>query len=175
MRLALRLRRSTLVIDSRELNFHRMWEGMPMAASLVPNGGGNSVILDRPIILIGRGADCEISLQSSAKVSRRHCFIVQCGQQYRIRDLGSTNGVRVNSKRVVEEELRPGDEIAVADAFFTFRIDAPAAPTSGGPPERQREPARNEPDTVRIGSTDSPGGKVAHNGYGGLCAAEVRV
>ncbi len=148
-----------------------------MAASLVPKGGGNPVILDRPIMLIGRGADCEISLPGSAKVSRRHCFIVQCGRQYRIRDLGSTNGVRVNSKRVVEEELRPGDEIAVADAVFNFRIDGTAAPPSGELPQRQREAPRIEPDTVRIGSNghDPPDAEVAHDGYGALCAGEVRV
>ena len=105
---------------------------MSASASLVPAGEGNPVILDRPIMLIGRGADCEISLQSSAKVSRRHCFIAQCGPQYRLRDLGSTNGVRVNGKRVVEEELRPGDDIAVADAVFTFRIEGTAAPPSKG-------------------------------------------
>ncbi len=148
-----------------------------MAASLVPKGGGNPVILDRPIMLIGRGADCEISLQSSAKVSRRHCFFVQCGRQYRIRDLGSTNGVRVNSRRVVEEELRPGDEIAVADAVFTFQIDGSGVPPSKELPQRQREPARIEPDTVRIGSNgrDPRGAKVAHDGYAALCAEEVRV
>jgi pSer/pThr/pTyr-binding forkhead associated (FHA) protein len=148
-----------------------------MTASLVPKGGGNPVILDRPIILIGRGADCEISLQSSAKVSRRHCFIVQCGEQYRLRDLGSTNGVRVNNKRITEEELRPGDEIAVADAVFTFQIDGTAAPPSSGFPKRQREPARKEPDTVRVdlNDRDPPGSEVADDRQGAPRADEMNI
>ena len=139
-----------------------------MTASLVPKAGGNPVILNRPIIVIGRGADCEISLPNSVKVSRRHCFIVQCGEQYRLRDLGSTNGVRVNNKRVTEEELRPGDEIAVADAVYTFQIDATAPPPFRGLPQRPREPARIEPDTVHLGPNEQgpPGAKALDHNQG---------
>ena len=94
-----------------------------MAASLVPTEGGNPIALDKPIMLIGRNQDCDISLQTSSKVSRRHCCIVQCGERYLVRDLGSMNGVRVNSHRIVEAELKAGDEVAVADVDFTFRTD----------------------------------------------------
>jgi pSer/pThr/pTyr-binding forkhead associated (FHA) protein len=94
-----------------------------MAASLIPTEGGSPIPLDKPIMLIGRSQDCDISLQVSSKISRRHCCIVQCGDRYVLRDLGSMNGVRVNARRVVEEELKPGDEIAVADVEFTFRVD----------------------------------------------------
>jgi pSer/pThr/pTyr-binding forkhead associated (FHA) protein len=94
-----------------------------MAASLVPTEGGSPITLDKPIMLIGRNQDCDISLQVSSKISRRHCCIVQCGDRYVLRDLGSMNGVRVNSTRVVEANLQAGDEVAVADIAFTFRTD----------------------------------------------------
>jgi pSer/pThr/pTyr-binding forkhead associated (FHA) protein len=94
-----------------------------MAASLVPMEGGSPIALDKPIMLIGRNQDCDISLQVSSKISRRHCCIVQCGDRYVLRDLGSMNGVRVNSTRVVEANLQAGDEVAVADIAFTFRTD----------------------------------------------------
>jgi pSer/pThr/pTyr-binding forkhead associated (FHA) protein len=94
-----------------------------MAASLVPTEGGMPIALDKPIMLIGRNQDCDISLQVSSKISRRHCCIVQCGDRYVLRDLGSMNGVRVNSARVVEANLNAGDEVAVADVAFTFRTD----------------------------------------------------
>src|SRR5262245_8093633 len=94
-----------------------------MAANLVPKEGGSSIALDKPIMLIGRNQDCDISLQTSSKISRRHCCIVQCTDRYLLRDLGSMNGVRVNGQRVVEMELKSGDEIAVADVGFTFRLD----------------------------------------------------
>ncbi len=94
-----------------------------MAASLIPMEGGSPISLDKPIMLIGRNQDCDISLQVSSKISRRHCCIVQCGERYLLRDLGSMNGVRVNAQRVVEAELKPGDAVAVADVEFTFRVD----------------------------------------------------
>jgi pSer/pThr/pTyr-binding forkhead associated (FHA) protein len=125
-----------------------------MAASLVPTKGGNPIVLDRPIMLIGRDSDCEFRLQTSSKVSRHHCFIVQCGEQYRLRDLGSTNGVRLNSKRVVEAELRPGDEVTIADISFTFGIAETVAQPAPGFQQRQRDPAPLEPATVRIAADD---------------------
>lgn len=94
-----------------------------MAASLVPTEGGSPIALDKPIILIGRHQECDITLQSSSKVSRRHCCVVQVGDRYVLRDLGSMNGIRVNGHRVIETELCPGDEVAIADIGFTFRRD----------------------------------------------------
>lgn len=126
-----------------------------MRANLVPRAGGNPILLDSPIILIGRDEDCDIALESSEKVSRHHCLLVQCGEQYRLRDLGSTNGVRINRKRIIEAELRPGDEVAVADLAFTFQIgELPVMPAATF---RQTQPERapGQPDTVPL-SADEP-------------------
>jgi len=106
-----------------------------MGASLVPTEGGSIVPLDKPIVLIGRHQECDVSLQTSSKVSRRHCCIVQVGDRYVLRDLGSMNGIRVNGHRIVETELHPGDEVAVADVLFRFRRDdVPQRPARGGVP-----------------------------------------
>jgi pSer/pThr/pTyr-binding forkhead associated (FHA) protein len=98
-----------------------------MAANLIPAEGGSPIALDKPIMLIGRNQSCDIPLQTSSKVSRRHCCIVQCGRKFLLRDLGSMNGVRVNTHRIVEIELRQGDHVAIADIQFTFRVDEPEA------------------------------------------------
>lgn len=98
-----------------------------MAASLIPMEGGSPIALDKPIILIGRHQDCDIPLGTSSKVSRRHCCIVQVAERYVLRDLGSMNGIRINGHRIVETELCPGDEIAIADVYFTFRRDEQVA------------------------------------------------
>ncbi|MBS0265117.1 MAG: FHA domain-containing protein [Planctomycetes bacterium] len=94
-----------------------------MGAKLKPSDGGSSIPLDKPIMLIGRNDTCDITLLNSSKVSRRHCCIVQCGDRYLLRDLGSMNGSRVNTHRIVEMELRQGDQISVADVHFTFHRD----------------------------------------------------
>ncbi|MBI3865160.1 MAG: FHA domain-containing protein [Planctomycetia bacterium] len=121
-----------------------------MGANLTPKAGGSPISIDKPIILIGRNDSCDISLASSAKVSRRHCCIVQCGDKYLLRDLGSMNGVRVNTHRVVEMELQQGDTIAVADVSFTFRRDdgGRKGPTGA----REKMPA---PVTAPPGADDS--------------------
>ncbi len=115
-----------------------------MAASLVPTEGGSPIALDKPIMLIGRNQDCDISLQVSSKISRRHCCIVQCGDRYVLRDLGSMNGVRVNSTRVVEANLQAGDEVAVADIAFTFRTDEARTKENDRP---LRRPVPQDPPT----------------------------
>ena len=91
-----------------------------MGAILRPFDGGSPIALDKPIVLIGRNDSCDVSLENSSKVSRKHCCIVQCGDRFLFRDLGSMNGIRVNTHRVVEMELREGDQIAIADVYFTF-------------------------------------------------------
>jgi len=102
-----------------------------MAASLIPSDGGSPITLDKPIMLIGRNQDCDISLQASSKISRRHCCIVQCGNRFLLRDLGSMNGVRVNTHRVIEFELQHGDEVAIADIGFIFQTEGAATKDLG--------------------------------------------
>jgi hypothetical protein len=70
-------------------------------------------------VVIGRSRDCDIQL-SDANVSRRHAELRQEGATYWIVDLGSTNGVEVNGKRVKRAKLRNGDTITVGSTELTF-------------------------------------------------------
>src|SRR6185312_9740986 len=56
-------------------------------------------------VVIGRSRDCDIQL-ADANVSRRHAELRQEGASYWIVDLGSTNGLEVNGKRVKRAKLR---------------------------------------------------------------------
>jgi hypothetical protein len=40
-----------------------------------------------------------------------------------VRDLGSTNGVRVNGSRVLEGRLKPGDEVTIGSLVYHVRWD----------------------------------------------------
>jgi pSer/pThr/pTyr-binding forkhead associated (FHA) protein len=76
--------------------------------------------LERPTLIIGRGVSCDIQV-SSALVSRRHARLSLTSLGVAVEDLGSRNGVYVNSERVVgSARLRPGDRVSVGDEVFVF-------------------------------------------------------
>ena len=75
-------------------------------------------------VVIGRSRDCDIQL-ADANVSRRHAELRQEGASYWIVDLGSTNGLEVNGKRVRRAKLRSGDTITMGSTELTFTREAP--------------------------------------------------
>src|SRR5580704_15385697 len=83
-----------------------------MPAQLVALTEGPSILLDKPIMLFGRNAECDIQIDSR-KVSRRHCCIAQVSDYLVVRDLGSTNGIRINGIRVLEGKLKAEDELMI--------------------------------------------------------------
>lgn len=96
-----------------------------MPSQLLALNEGPSILLDKPILLVGRHQECDIQL-ASRKISRRHCCIAQVKDYLVVRDLSSTNGIRINGVRVIEGCVRPGDELAIANFRYQFRHDGPA-------------------------------------------------
>ena len=90
-----------------------------MPVHLLSLGDGPSILVDKPILLFGRHEECDVQLHSK-KVSRRHCCLAQVNDYLVIRDLGSTNGVRVNGQRVAEGKLVPGDELTIGN--FKYQV-----------------------------------------------------
>jgi hypothetical protein len=70
-------------------------------------------------VVLGRSRDCDLQL-TDANVSRRHAELRQEGASYWIVDLGSTNGMEVNGKRVKRAKLRAGDRITLGSTEITF-------------------------------------------------------
>jgi pSer/pThr/pTyr-binding forkhead associated (FHA) protein len=85
-----------------------------MPAHLLSLSDGPSVLVDKPILLFGRHEECDVQLNSK-KVSRLHCLLAQADDYLVVRDLGSTNGVRVNGERVAEGTVVPGDELVIGN------------------------------------------------------------
>lgn len=103
-----------------------------MPAQLMSLTDGPSIMLDKPILLLGRHAECDIQL-NSRKVSRRHCCMAQVNDYLVVRDLGSTNGIRINGKRVLEGQVKVGDELTIGNFRYQFYLDGmpvPAVPSS---------------------------------------------
>jgi hypothetical protein len=73
---------------------------------------------------IGRSRDCDI-VMSDANVSRRHAEVQPLAAgNWSIADLGSTNGVLLNGRRIAgSEQLRPGDRIVLGTAEITFELE----------------------------------------------------
>jgi hypothetical protein len=70
-------------------------------------------------VVIGRSRDCDIQL-ADTNVSRRHAELRQEGASYWIVDLGSTNGLEVNGKRVKRAKLSDGDTVTVGSTAVIF-------------------------------------------------------
>lgn len=94
----------------------------PRVALLLPDGSRRD--LEPGTVVLGRGADCDVVLDSSA-VSKRHAEIrVEEDGTARVRDLGSTNGTQVNGEAVEESELGDGDTLELADVTVGVEISA---------------------------------------------------
>jgi len=84
-----------------------------MPSRLVSLDEGPDIPLDRAMIVVGRHPQCDARLDS-LRVSRHHCCMTHDHGEVIVRDLGSTNGIRINGKRVEFGRLKPGDELSIA-------------------------------------------------------------
>jgi pSer/pThr/pTyr-binding forkhead associated (FHA) protein len=117
-----------------------------MSVQLVPINAGSaqSVLISRPVILIGRHPECDVRIDSP-QVSRRHCCLALAYDRLTIRDLGSRNGVRVNGQIVDEARLQPGDEVAISQFLYRLdRLDA-VEPQSRNPRPNPINPSASPP------------------------------
>lgn len=73
-------------------------------------------------VVLGRDAACSLSLPDPC-CSRRHAVIERLEDRYRIRDLGSRNGITVNGEKVEETSLGYGDRFTVGRNLFVFLSD----------------------------------------------------
>lgn len=86
-------------------------------------------LLDSDRILIGRGEEADVRIDS-VFVSRYHALIVRNDGQDLLLDLGSTNGLLLNSRRISRRVLKDRDVIQVGPAKMTYINPlAVAAPT----------------------------------------------
>lgn len=97
-----------------------------MLIRLVPIDTADSlptIIVDRPIILIGRHPECDVQIRSS-KVSRKHCCLAEVEVEDQpllcVRDLDSTNGTRINGNIVSEGRLNANDELTIG--AYRFKV-----------------------------------------------------
>ncbi len=105
--------------------------------------------LPGPTLVVGRDDGLGLKLQHEDGASRRHCQLTVEGRELYIEDLGSSNGTKVNGKKLERRvALKPGDIVGVGKVRLraTIVADAPAAksapkPVQAGKPVERAKPA----------------------------------
>ena len=90
------------------------------AALVLQNG--ERIALDTDSLKIGRQASCRIVFNDS-NVSREHAQLRRSADGWKLLDLGSTNGTKINGVKITEEQLLVnGDELGFGTSSAKFEI-----------------------------------------------------
>jgi predicted component of type VI protein secretion system len=112
-----------------------------MLGELQPVGGGDPIPLLRPLLTVGRRESCDIVLRFP-NVSGAHCELTLVEGYWHVKDLGSSNGTKVNGTRVNEQRLDPGDKLSVARHHYEITYEPSKLGATG---EAGAKPAQRDP------------------------------
>ncbi|HUZ16569.1 MAG TPA: DUF3662 and FHA domain-containing protein [Gaiellaceae bacterium] len=84
--------------------------------------GGRRRVLDKNRAVLGRSRDVDVQIEDP-NVSRRHAEVVQQGSTWWVIDLGSTNGVEVDGRRVQRARLDDGTSFLIGETTVTFSTE----------------------------------------------------
>jgi pSer/pThr/pTyr-binding forkhead associated (FHA) protein len=88
---------------------------------LVALDGSRQIVVGRTPLVVGRHPGCDVRL-GSLRISRLHCCLAAAGDEVVVRDLGSTNGLRINGRCTLAGRLKAGDTLAIA--HVEFRVES---------------------------------------------------
>ena len=92
----------------------------PVACQLTDKASGKTWRIACDSTVIGRDEAHADLVLGDSNVSRRHAELTRNATGWRIADLGSTNGTRVNGMRVSEQDLANGDTITMGLETLMF-------------------------------------------------------
>jgi hypothetical protein len=85
--------------------------------------GGKRLVVGPVGATMGRSRQCDVMVDDP-NVSRTHAEVRPRGGSWVLTDLGSTNGSRLNGRRIEGSEvLKPGDEIELGTTLLTFELE----------------------------------------------------
>ncbi len=107
-----------------------------MYGELIPLGGGDPIPVLKKQLLVGRRESCDIVLRF-ANVSAHHCqLLIDSGYLY-VRDMQSSNGVKINDVKMDKgstQRIDPGDILAIAKHKYRVEYDPVELGAVGPPP-----------------------------------------
>src|SRR3954471_11189682 len=111
-----------------------------MRAQLIPADGGAPISITKDLVIVGRKEDCDVRLDHKS-VSKQHCVIVKTDGLLLLRDLGSTNGTRVNGQRGRRAPLLPNDQVSFASLRYKVHLGPGDPPPAVGDHTMQMDAA----------------------------------
>lgn len=117
-----------------------------MQAKLIPLDKGRTIEITKDVTIVGRKHGvCDLTIDHPS-ISKIHCAIARTDGLLFIRDLGSTNGTKVNGQRVLRGAILPGDELSFAKVKYQVFM-GPDNPLEV-PSNEQTEVITNAPEDV---------------------------
>ena len=128
--------------------------------------------LDRHAVQLGRGPENDIAIHCGS-VSMRHAVMERVAGGYQIRDLGSTNGIKLNGEVLPIIPLQDGVTVMLGDVSFQFSLndeekyelnrekpaqEAPATAAEPTPVEKKTvsRPAAHSGSRRPVANSDNP-------------------
>ncbi len=128
------------------------------------DGSDQKIILTKPVSTIGRDAQNDIVINDES-VSTHHAEIRLEDGRHILKDLGSTNGLRINGERAMESVLNDGDLLRFGSVGGSYiGSKAVAAPAQAAPVEEAAPSPEAAEQTGSITSHLAPG--IEPRGFG---------
>ncbi len=105
---------------------------------LVPVGGGDAIPLAADVMTVGRRTSCDICLDFQ-NISSVHCELSLRNGVWHVRDMGSTNGIKVNGERTPARALAPGAELDIAKHRYKVVYALPEGVTLPDQPDEEED------------------------------------
>ena len=110
------------MVYSPDRSARRLDPEPPAPTRAVLSGAGRRTVLSGSRVVLGRSRDCDVVVDD-ANVSRHHAELRHDGRDWRVVDLGSTNGIKVNRRQVEQAKLRHGDRITLGVTDLDFELE----------------------------------------------------
>jgi hypothetical protein len=78
--------------------------------------------LTKESTLVGRNPACDITLDHGS-ISRQHCLMQISDRGLHVKDLGTTNGTKINGVNITEGYINPGDQLTMGHLVFILEKD----------------------------------------------------
>ena len=115
---------------------------LSVASIVLPDGEERR--LEGKTVRLGRDPVNELTLLGDPKISRSHAELRDRDGQWILVDLGSSNGTKVNDRRIEQHPLRDGDRIQLGRTTILFTAEEDPNPTETDARARAKAPDLSE-------------------------------